>query len=407
MFFFLLFKLNIHAQNSNSVTIYLEKAGGLSAHISEDEKYKITDLTIVGYLNRADFEFLKDMAGNTWQGLDLTSNHASQYKTDGKLSVLNLYDTKINNPQDMYFAHCLSLTSIILPKELHSIKMFAFAYCENLKEIAMDNVSTIEAGVFCGCKSLTDPAILPENILKIEGSTFEDCTGFTQMIIPYRVNSIGQAFLGCANIKEFIVAPQNNDYIAVDGILLSKDKKKLIAYPPAKSKYYIPEGVVELETRSFWECMGLTSIEIPESVKKIKWGTFENCKNLKTIYINNPIPPYCDERAFDGVSKANCTLYIPKGSYNAYWFEEGWRGFNIIETDFATSNENISFNPVKLFSSNGNIIIETEQELPIRIFSIDGKLIFKSNVNGYQNISVNKGVYIVEIDKKTTKLIVK
>lgn len=434
---FLHFNFNLYAQEqtSGSTTIYLEKAGELSKHISKDEKYKITNLTIVGYLNRDDFNFLKDMAGNSERINDFTDKNASQYRTEGKLSVLNLLDTKIQSPQDICFSHCLSLTSISLPKDLFHIDDGTFFRCSNLKEILMNNVSSIGWNAFYECSSLTDSTIISNNIFKIEPGAFNHCTGFTKIIIPDNVKFIydKNVFQHCSNLKEFIVTPQNNNYTTIDGILLSKDLKTLIAYPLKKSKYYIPENIVTIGVGSFIGCENLTSITIPNTVKTIKESAFSGCSNLtslripnsvrsiegyafyrclnlKKIYINNSIPPSVGSNSFGGFyiyefDKSACTLYIPKGSYNAYWFESGWRDFNIVETDFSTPNENIIMNdPVKVYSKNSNIIIETNKEIQVFIFSIEGKLITKLKVKNTQTVPLDKGIYIVNVDNYSSKV---
>ncbi len=67
------------------------------------------------------------------------------------------------------------------------------------------------------------------------------------------------------------------------------------------------------------------SITIPESVKSIERGAFENCWQLKNITtkISTPFPV----SAF--YNKANVTLFVPKGSRNAYRKTSGWE-FSII-----------------------------------------------------------------------------
>lgn len=50
----------------------------------------------------------------------------------------------------------------------------------------------------------------------------------------------------------------------------------------------IPNSVTEIGTYAFYKCNSLTSIEIPESVTSIGTGAFGQSNNLKTITINKP-----------------------------------------------------------------------------------------------------------------------
>jgi hypothetical protein len=57
--------------------------------------------------------------------------------------------------------------------------------------------------------------------------------------------------------------------------------------------------------------------------------------------------------------------------------------------------------------SNG-ISIETKEQTSISIFNLSGKKVFQSVVNGSKEISLNKGVYIVNVNNnENEKVIVK
>ena len=109
---------------TKQITIKLDKAGTLPNMISESKKYLITNLKIVGEMNGTDLKFIREMAG-----CDYNKN-----KTDGKLSILDLYDAKIveggaayisyygkdkytSNDElgDYAFSDCSGLTSLTIP----------------------------------------------------------------------------------------------------------------------------------------------------------------------------------------------------------------------------------------------------------------------------------------------------
>ena len=105
----------------------------------------------------------------------------------------------------------------------------------------------------------------------------------------------------------------------------------------------IPSGVTEIGKYTFSGCSSLTSVNIPSSVTSIGERVFENC-SLSSVYVYAETPPSISANAFEGCDSKNCTLYVPKGTYDAYWLSE-WGIFeNIVEFD-ATNIRNIVAEP--------------------------------------------------------------
>ena len=71
---------------------------------------------------------------------------------------------------------------------------------------------------------------------------------------------------------------------------------------------------------------------------------FSNCKGLKSIYVFAKNVPTIGTDAFDGCNSKNCTLYVPNGTYDAYWLSEFGYFENIVEFD-ATSIHNTVATP--------------------------------------------------------------
>ena len=94
----------------------------------------------------------------------------------------------------------------------------------------------------------------------------------------------------------------------------------------------IPNNITTIRDDSFRGCISLTSITIGNVVTSIGGYAFSDCTSLKEIHIDNPVPQRINSRAFYGVNKKTCNLYVPKGSYNAYKNAPVWSEFvNIIE----------------------------------------------------------------------------
>lgn len=76
----------------------------------------------------------------------------------------------------------------------------------------------------------------------------------------------------------------------------------------------------------------------------IEESAFSGCSGLRSIYVYAETVPSIGAGAFKGCDSENCTLYVPKGTYDAYWFSK-WGYFdNIVEFD-ATNIRNIVAEP--------------------------------------------------------------
>ena len=82
--------------------------------------------------------------------------------------------------------------------------------------------------------------------------TFRGNTEVESVTIPASVTGIltGNPFRKAVSLKKITVAEDNPVFASEDGVLYSKDKSKLIAYPAASSAGKISEGILSsLRTR--------------------------------------------------------------------------------------------------------------------------------------------------------------
>lgn len=116
---------------------------------------------------------------------------------------------------------------------------------------------------------------------------------------------------GWGKLEQFQVASQNPCFQDIDGVLFSKDGKKLIAYPPAKREniYNIPEGTEAIVAGAFQLNQYIEKIFLPDSVTEIGRYAFYGDINLTEIRLSNAIKEIPDA-AFMGCRQL-CQLRLP------------------------------------------------------------------------------------------------
>jgi hypothetical protein len=276
--------LQSFSMKMQGVTINTEP-WGLSAALGS-QKDVITDLTLTGSINANDVGTLRSMANLT------TLNMSGLSMVAGGTFWLGKAISVINNqiPEYMFFS-LPKLTSVILPNNVTAIGNQAFQECSGLTSVTLgSSLTTLGIFVFGNCSGLK-LITLPPSLTTINNRAFWNCTGLTSITIPASVNTIGDgAFTNCSGLKEFIVSDANLTFSSLNGVLLSKNKLTLIAYPNSKSSYYeIPASITTIKDFAFGSCLGLSSVVIGNGVTTIGEGAFYNCTGLVSVIIGSNV----------------------------------------------------------------------------------------------------------------------
>ena len=244
---------------------------------------------------------------------------------------------------DYAFYGCSGLTSLTLPSSVTSIGDWAFGYCSGLTSLTLPSgVTSIGNYVFFGCSGLTS-LTLPSSVTSIGDYAFQDCSGLTSLTLPSGVTSIGNdAFYGCSGLTSLT----------------------------------IPSGVTSIGKRAFYGCSGLTSMTIPSGVTVIGEGAFRGCSGLTSIYVYPENLPELGIDIFNRCDAKNCTVYVPKGTYDAYKSSEFGYFEKIVEFD-ATGIDKVTTSTdvkeVSRYSANGQRLSAPAKGLNIVKYS-DGSV---------------------------------
>ena len=439
---------------ATSKTVTVTEAGTLSTLIPASEKNAITSLTVSGTLNGTDIRFIREMAG-----LDIEGE-----TTDGKLTELNIAGIELTDGGDAYYedawskyytatsydvsedndlyyctdlsyaftgtnltkvvwpatmwevgenalAYCSDLKEFVLGSETNEIKPhafsrcsaletitltpkiiyideFAFSDCSSLKSIALPaglemldkscflgcsslasvtfgDVTEIREKVFYGCKALTN-VVLPATLTKLDKAAFDGCSSLTEITLPKKLKTLGEAvFEGCTALEAINVAEGNASFASADGVLFNKAKTNLLAFPAGKTgAYAVPSGTEEIAA---------------------------------------PIAITAD--VFEDVDLNTCVLNVPEEGVEAYKADAQWGKFKNINGIMPSGvNDVVSSIDASVSVADGVLTIDGAQG-DISVYNIGGVRL--ANGNERLSVTLSKGVYIVTLNGKATKVIVK
>ena len=316
---------------------------------------------------------------------------------------------------------------LIIPEGVEIIEDYTFSMCTNLDGILKlpSTLKSIGIAAFQNCSKLRGELILPEGLEYIGDFAFNKCTSFenTTIKIPASLKKMGEDYdlngnnvgIGShffynfgANVRKFEafeVEEGNNNFVAKDGVLYTKDLKRLVCYPRNKkdTTYEIQEGVMLLDQMSIASNMTLQTLVIPDSLiierKTYPGFTWENDQPLIfSLYNYNAIqnietketnPNY---KSVDGVlytkdlkelvyisSGRTKEVIIPDGvetirERSIYWSQVAR---NVSKIYIPSSVVNISDNALSSINNGFIKKIEISEDNPSFTLDGNGKLIRK------------------------------
>ena len=117
--------------------------------------------------------------------------------------------------------------------------------------------------------------------------------------------------------------PKYVDWVS-NGWTVQCDNLEELAIPPGCT-------MIDFYCLSGYDDMPIYSLALPSSVTDFKTNIY-NCPSLTDMYCYAIVPPVFDEpSSLKHTNIANGTLYVPKGTAEAYWRAEGWRLFKDIK----------------------------------------------------------------------------
>ncbi len=227
----------------------------------------------------------------------------------------------------------------------------AFSYTNIMSLTLPDRVTLIDHNAFRETNSLKTVVFGNASEIMIMSNAFYR-SGLEALTIPANVTYVGEyAFVALFNLQAFEVDAQNPNYKSVDGLLLSKNGRKLIAAPAGRegtltvpsgievigygafedsrltriefladanilsfgyrafygsavTQMHVPASVVSIDYYAFAMCEGLANVTFAEGnrLRGVYEGAFYGCKDLRDIALPDTVTEISDF-AFYGCRK--------------------------------------------------------------------------------------------------------
>ena len=317
------------------------------------------------------------------------------------------------------------LEFVALPKTVTSIYDFAFADCENLKQVYIPEtvvkneyhafVDCTNATIYCAAAKQPETwkelwnedggtvvwghSVPADSTFDLKFATKSDGTAAVASC-PSEVSSIdiptmvmidssvyfvtgieGGAFADCQNLNNINIEGNNPVLTLIDGVLFDKMNAALLACLTVKTgTYTIPDWVTSIYSKAFMNCSNLQTVQIPKSVTEIDAYAFDGCDNL-TIYCNVSSKPLGWN---DGWNPDNCQVI--------------WGRFTPVIESAATA--------VNIYAYGNTIVVENATD-EIFVYNAMGVLVCRDDACRVRQITVNTpGVYIVKTGGTVKRVVV-
>lgn len=185
------------------------------------------------------------------------------------------------------------------------------SFTNNILEVELPG-SVIKIGTSAfsdGSFKSLEKVSIPNSVYRIESSAFRDCTNITSLTIPKSVENLcSSAFYNTAWWNS-----QPDGIIYLDNVLCGCKG----IYPNGDVE--VEEGTRVIATQAFFNCTGLKSFKIPESVINIGENFFvgANNNNFKRIVVDNNNKYYMSENGILFNKDKTELIFYPAGKEEA------------------------------------------------------------------------------------------
>lgn len=197
------------------------------------------------------------------------------------------------------FSDVDKMTELRLPSTVKTIDEWSITYCEALRSINLENVTSIGSYAFKQCYNLS--CTVPDDA--------EVSAGAFDWVANVNYNGTDErAPWGARTL---------NGYVEGDFVYADSSKRVLTACATSVTgTVVIPDGVEVIGEYAFVRCSSMEEVIIPDSVTTIEFRAFEGCYSLGTVVIPDSVTSI-GAYAFDDVTHIVHNYYIKNQTWGA------------------------------------------------------------------------------------------
>lgn len=225
------------------------------------------------------------------EGLTINCNSLNSIVVDSNNQIFySSNNCLIRNEDKTLIAGCYNS---IIPEDIVNIGNSAFENIATLKQISLPkNIKKI--GILAFCSTNLTEINFPESLTTICVGAFCRCKYITSIFIPASVSIIeNQAFGNMKSLNKIDVDLNNQYFYSSGNAIIRKDTKYIIS---GCNQTIIPQDINGIGTAAFDECT-FTTINMPNNIKYIGSSAFMACMNLTSITIPDSVT-YLGNNAF-------------------------------------------------------------------------------------------------------------
>ena len=200
-----------------------------------------------------------------------------------------LPDSLTNMGGDTFY-NCKNLRRINIPKHVSLMGNNPFAGCPLVEVTNESPYFVLENGalytkdketmIYCSIKGEETTFVVPDTVKVICKHTFFLCDRFTKIVLPESLEKMeNNPFSGCSKLK---LENHSKAYFIKDDVIYNGFKTSVIGAlnKIASERLVLLNGIKTINRNSFWNCKGIKTIVLPESLVDIGYNPFVGCSNI-------------------------------------------------------------------------------------------------------------------------------
>lgn len=453
--------------------VAVSEPGTLSEKVGT-RKYFVDSLTVSGDINDRDIRYLWEATFyGTVSYIDISHVHILDKKLPNNAFFYSAEQAFTQYGNDDIGNQNIKLKTLKLPEDIEQIGKSAFSFSFHLDEMNFPaNLKGVDPYAF-NCSGLKGDIVLPDNLEEVGNYAFYNMESIKKVTIPGSIREIGDFAFRNSNIEELDLRQASIEKVGLEAFGVNEFKEVFLGNTTLEQwsgwtfvgcgfleKVILGEGVTTIPIGMFSNCpitdinfpstlksigemalngsmmrkvelnegfeslgayaftdnLQLEEVILPATLKTIGSDCFYGGRLLRTIVVKAQVPPVCDSDNMVTVPE-NVTVYVPKGSIEAYRSARCWEKFTkyVAIEDMSSIDE-----PQAVSARNADSVALIDGGIAIRnnaaasqgaryaVYKADGQMAAEG-IAGKEPVSLSlpAGTYLVKVGAASEKVAVR